>query len=135
MRIDTEIVSGWRTCGADRTMSDTDCPGYESEPCDVVRETITRTFGDRNRGQGAGATGLDPFANAESDSLVYVRPVNGDYTCPHCGAPANFTLEPRPSYRRLSPTHPDELVRRARGERQRAEQSMTPAGRQRRAAG
>ena len=61
MRIDTEIVSGWRTCGADRTMSDTDCPGYESEPCDVVRETITRTFGDRNRGQGAGATGLDPF--------------------------------------------------------------------------
>jgi hypothetical protein len=117
VRIDTEIVSGWRTCGADRTMSDTDCPGYESEPCDVVRETITRTFGDRNRGQGAGATGLDPF------------------TCPHCGAPANFTLEPRPSYRRLSPTHPDELVRRARGERQRAEQSMTPAGRQRRAAG
>jgi len=78
VRIDTEIVSGWRTCGADRTMSDTDCPGYESEPCDVVRETITRTFGDRNRGQGAGATGLDPFANAESDSLVYVRPVNGD---------------------------------------------------------
>lgn len=132
MRIDTETVSGWRTCAADRTLLDEDCPGYESEPLPVVREEVISTFGDRAAAAlGDQVTTSDPYAPLVSDSRIHVRPLReGDDVCPYCSGPAALSLEPRPTYMRLSEQTPDEAVRRARGERQLGLAQVTASERQ-----
>jgi hypothetical protein len=124
MRIETEEVAGFRTCGADRGEAATDCIGYQSEPITVLKETVIRTFGDRDASTHTASPDLSQFL---SDSMVYVKPVDGDYRCPHCGAMCNFTLEPRPHYRRMSREHPDELIARQRGAQTTAEAAVRQA--------
>lgn len=136
MRVEREIVDGFRTCGADR-LAGVDCKGYVSEPLPVVREVITRTFGDRARGdslQDYPVTAEDPLAQMVSDSLVYIRAVNeGDDVCPYCQGPASLSLEPRREYPHLNRNGgPEDLIRLARQE-QRGEEQLPVAERQARA--
>jgi hypothetical protein len=117
MRIEEETIRGYRTCARDRRAHG-DCPGYVSEEIDVVRETITVTFGDLH-----GHTS-DPYFPITSHTHERLLPASEqDRQCPHCGATASISLEPRHEFPRLSEHSPNELVRRAELERSRDERS------------
>jgi hypothetical protein len=137
MRIETTEVDGWKTCAADRTQLEEDCPGYDSRPIRVIQEEIWRVFADHYGGPGAstaaGPAGgsTDPFGILPSDSRVNVKALDpADLTCEFCGHPATLSLEPRRAYMRLHEQSPDELVRRARTERKLGERQLTAAERQ-----
>jgi len=135
VRIETDIVRGYKTCGADRTAMDEDCPGYDSVEIDVIREEVHRLFGDAAGVNGVGSAGIpvsnDPWSVLPSHSLIYVKPVNPeDVVCDYCGGPANLSLEARPKYQRLSEQGPDELIRRARADRKLGERQTDAAERQ-----
>lgn len=111
MPIVTETeVDGFRTCGRPRHEFPDDCPGYDSEPCRVVRQYVAFSYVDG--GADPAQVGMD--TSMTERTAEHIRPADDDWACRHCGEPANFTLEPRPSYRRVTEQDPDELVRRAR---------------------
>jgi hypothetical protein len=105
MKVTREQRNGWLTCAADRVELG-DCPGYESQPIELVEETITRLYGDEHQDWS------DPYARAESNSFTYLHSLDGERpTCEHCGSAATLSLAPRPVYRRYADKGPDELVR------------------------
>src|SRR4029079_3182591 len=80
--------------------------------CRLIVETVARTFGDAH-----GDTS-DPYFPIPSVSHEHLHTIDGEPpACAHCGSPANLSLEPRPTYDRLSDKGPDELVRRREAER------------------
>lgn len=117
MRIEEETIRGYRTCARDRRAHG-DCEGYTSEEIDVVRETITVTFGDMHKNTS------DPYFPITSHTHERLLPASeADRECPHCGATTSISLEPRHEFPRLSEHSPNELVRRAELERARDERS------------
>ena len=124
MIVTREERDGFITCGRSR-IEFGDCPGYTSAPCRLIVETVARTFGDAH-----GDTS-DPYFPIPSVSHDYLHTLDGEPpTCPHCGAMANLSLEPRPTYLRLSESGPDALLERADRERTRAarEHAVAAAG-------
>jgi hypothetical protein len=117
VRIEETAVSGFKTCGRNRRAHG-GCPGYDSEPIDLIVEKITVTFGD------SGSPTSDPYHALTSHERVRLRPVHEeDWKCSHCGEVANLSLEARVEFPRLSETGPEEIVRRAEAERARDQRS------------
>jgi LmbE family N-acetylglucosaminyl deacetylase len=133
--ITSEPFAGYRTCSRPRVFDpehgelgarDEDCPGYESEPCQIVREEVQFTFRDNG---SDGAPGMDH--EGIERSTVRFMPADGDWECPHCAHPmASFSPEARGEYVHLSEQHPDELRRRSLKQDKRAEEQLSIAERQ-----
>lgn len=135
-RVVTTEVDGFRTCARPRIVDsaswgdDTvlleDCPGYDSEPCRLVREEVVFTFADC----GAQATPGFDIGQVERSTVRYL-PADGDWSCPHCGFETSaFSLEPRTKYMQRSEQHPDELRRRSLRQDKREVEQLTLAERQ-----
>jgi hypothetical protein len=118
MIVDRDERDGFITCGRDRVEFG-DCPGYQSEPRRLVVEVVTRTFGDATEDTS------DPYFPIPSVAFEYLHTIDGEPpTCAHCGSAANLSLEPRPTYRRLSDRAPDALVRLRAAERAQAQRAQ-----------
>lgn len=131
----SDPMPGWRTCQRPRIYDpehgpngarDEDCPSYESQPCEIVKETVEWTFHDD---KSDGVAGMDH--NAISRSTERYLPADGNWECPDCGHPmSDFNVIPRPTYRHLSDSHPDELRRRTLRQDKQAETQLSLQERQ-----
>jgi hypothetical protein len=130
--VTTEEIPGFKTCGRDRVAAarrgEGECPGYTSESANLLREVVAYTYGDAH-----GDTS-DPYYRIVEKEIIRLIPATPeDGVCAHCGFRANVSLEAREDYPRLADKGPDELVRRATADRDRAhadEQAHSVAERQ-----
>jgi hypothetical protein len=135
----SDPMPGFRTCARPRVADvedgalgalEEDCPGYESEPCEVVREEVLYTFRDAG---SDGSPGIDH--DSVYKSTVRIIPVDFEdaaaWACPFCQHPvASFSLEARPQYRALSEQHPDTLRKRSLKQDRQADTALTLQERQ-----
>lgn len=136
-RVTERPVAGFKTCGrprivdsaswSDDTVLTDDCPHYlESQPCELIEETVAWSFRD---------LGADAVAGLDVDkierSTTHLRPADGDRSCAACRFPeSNFSLQPRARYLSRSEQSQDELRRRSLRGEQRDERALTIEERQ-----
>jgi hypothetical protein len=130
-RVTTREVSGFKTCGrprvvdsaswADDVVLTDDCAHYiESQPCELIEETVEWTFVDN--GADPATPGFD--AHKVERSTTHLKPADGNRACDACGfEESNFSLTPRMRYMSRSEQSQDELRRRSmQADRRQAEQ-------------